>query len=141
MIGMKIECIDEKITVYLHRYKLNVDNIEKLNKDIKNLFIKLIKVYKLPVLGYSKVYIYHNDKYGSILEIEKIYNNEYNMDIIDLKLIVFKDVLMYLEFDDFYFKDDNLLFKNNKYYLDISKIDNLYKYIEFGKIVCEKESY
>ena len=91
MISMKIECNDEKIIVYLHRYKLNIDDIDKLNKDIKTLFIKLIRVYKLPLLGYSKVIIYHNKNYGSVLEIEKIYNSEYNRDIIDLKLIIFKD--------------------------------------------------
>ncbi len=135
---MKIECIEEKIIIYLHRYKLDIDNIDELNKSIKNIFIKLIRRYKLPILGYSKVYIYHNEKYGSILEIEKIYNNEYNMDIIDLKLIVFRNVPIFLEFDDDYFINQNVEFRNNKYYLNINDIDNIYKYLEFGKVVYNK---
>ena len=138
---MKIECTDNKIIIYLHRYKLNIDNIEELNKSIKNIFIKLFKVYKLPILGYSKVYIYQNDKYGSILEIEKIYNNDYNLDIIDLKLIIFKDVPMYLEFDDYYFINKQMFIKNNKYYLNINNINDLWKYLEFGKVIYDKESY
>jgi len=140
MISMKIECNDEKIIIYLHRYKLNIDDIDKLNKDIKTLFVKLIRVYKLPLLGYSKVAIYHNKNYGSILEIEKIYNSEYNKDIIDLKIIIFNDIEIFLEFDD-YIENKNVFLKNNKYYLDISKIDSLYEYIEFGRIVYSKESF
>lgn len=137
---MKIESKDNLIYIYLYRYKLDFSDMNNLNKEIKNVFIKLIKVYKLDFFGYSKVNIYENKKYGCILEIEKIYNNEFNDDLIDLKLIIHENTPFYLEFDDYLFDffDKQVIRENNKYYLNLEDIDNLYKYIEFGKIVYEK---
>lgn len=134
---MKIECLEDKVIIYLYRYILDFDNMEKLNSQVKNIFIKLIKVYKLDFFGYSKVHIYNHKKYGSILEIEKIYNSEFNSDIIDLKLVIHDDTEFLLEFDDRYFNE--LEYKGGKYYLNLDKVDNLYKYLEFGKIIyCSK---
>ena len=134
---MKIECIEKKIIIYLYKTMLDFDNIEKLNEDIKSIFVKMIKIYNLDFFGYSKVHIYENKKYGSVLEIEKIYNNDFNMDIIDLKLVVHKDTPFYLEFNDYLFdeKKNDVIVRDNKFYLDLDKIDNIYEYIEFGKIV------
>ena len=134
---MKMECVDKKTIVYLYQTKLDYHNLEELNKQIKSLFIKLMKVYKIDFFGYNKVSIYENKKYGSILEIEKIYNNEFNFDIIDLKLIVHRDMPFFLEFDDYVFDIflDKIIIRNNKYYLNIDDIDNIYNYLEFGKIV------
>ena len=113
---MKIEYKDNKIIIYLYRYKLDIRDIEKLNKEIKSIFIKLIKVYKMDFFGYSKVHVYENKKYGSILEIEKIYQNDFNLDIIDLKLIIHEDAKFYLEMNDYLFdlKIDEIFFKDNK---------------------------
>ena len=133
---MKLEFQEEKIIIYLTYEKLNIDNIEKLNKDIKKLFIKLIKKYELDLYGYSKVTIYNNEYYGNVLEIEKIYNSDFNKNIIDLKVLLYKNVPMDLEFDDYNFdkKIDNIIIKNGKYYLNIDKTINIIKYIEYGKV-------
>lgn len=137
MISMKIEKSDKKIIVYLYRYKLSFSNLEKLNEEIKNLFIKLIKVYHMNFFGYSKVDVYENKRYGSVLEIEKIYNNEFNIDIIDLKLIIHEDIPFYLEMDDYLFdiKPNDLYVLNNKFYINIEKLPNIMDYIEYGKII------
>ena len=138
---MKIEYKENKIIIYLYRYKLDINNVEKLNKEIKNIFIKLIKVYKMDFFGYSKVHVYENKKYGSILEIEKIYNNEFNLDIIDLKLIIHENTKFYLEMDDYVLDKEisNMFFKDNKYYVNIEKIDNITPLIEFGKIIYQNK--
>ena len=140
MISMKIEYKDEKTIIYLYRERLNIDNIDILNKQIKNIFLKLIKFYKMDFFGFSKVKVFYNEKYGSILEIEKIYSNEYNRDIIDLKLVIYRNVKILLEFDDYYFKDiKNIIMKNNKFYLNINDAENIIDYIEFGKIIYQIE--
>lgn len=141
MINMKIELINDKIIIYLYKYQLSFDSTVKLNDEIKSLFIKLIKVYHLDFFGYSKVHIYENKKYGSILEIEKIYNSEFNIEIIDLKLLVHRNTLFYLVFDDYYefLKDKQMVIKNNKYYVDINLFDNILKYIEYGGIIYLKK--
>lgn len=132
---MKIECKDDKIIIYLYRYYLDLDNIEKLNKEIRNLFVKLIKTYKLKLFGYHKVHLYHNKKYGNVLEIDKIYEDEFHSEIIDLKIIIHDDTKFFIEFDDWYFKEARFNEKNGKYYLNIDNIDNLYPYLEFGKLI------
>ena len=136
MIDMKVEFEVNKVIVYLYENSLNIDNITLLNKDIKNLFIKLIKRYNLDFFGYSKVTIYNNYKYGNVLEIEKIYYDEFNSHTIDLKVVVYRNVLMYLEFDDYCFtkKIDKIICKDNKYLLNIDDIDNIMEYIEYGRI-------
>ena len=132
---MKIETAMGKVIIYLYKIKLTINSIDVLNKEIKNLFIALIKRYGFNFFGYSKVIIYHNKKYGSVLEIEKIYES-LNSNIIDLKIIVYKNVPMYLEFDDFHFPNipKNLIIKNDKYYLNVNDINNIIEYIEYAKI-------
>ena len=143
MIGMKIEFTDNKIIVYLYQYTLNFNDLNILNKEIKQVFMKLVKKYKINFFGYSEVRIYNNDKYGNILEIEKIYdNNEFNINTIDLKIIVYKNVPMYLEFNNFYFTKmpKHLIIKDNKYYIDINNIKNIIKYVEYGRINYKENS-
>ena len=133
---MKIELNSDKIIIYLYNHELHIDNIPRLNEEIKDLFVNLIKRYDIDFYGYSKVSIYNNKKYGNILEIEKICHSEFNMSIVDLKIIVYKDVSMYFEFDDWYFEKipRNILIKNNKYYLNLNDINEIEKYIEYGRI-------
>ena len=134
-MSMKIECIDDKMIIYLYKDKLCLDDINILNKQVKSLFIKLIKKYHYDFFGFSKVNIYHNDLYGSVLEIEKIYNNEFNIDIIDLKLVIYNNVPFYIEISDNLYLDVKEDFiKDFKYYININKLDNLLKYLEYGKI-------
>ena len=138
---MKLEINDEKIIIYLYRYTLDLDNIENLNTQVKNIFIKLIKIYKMNIYGYFKVHIYSNKNYGNILEIEKKYLDDFMHDIIDLKLVIHENTPFYLEMDDYIFplKKDKLIIKNKKYYLNLDDIDDIIKYIEYGKIVYKKK--
>ena len=137
MIDMKIKYLDNKIIVYLPGNRLTINNIEELNKEIKNIIIKLIKRYNIDFYGYSKVTIYNNEYYGNILEIEKIYQT-YQKNI-DLKIIIYRFITMYLEFDDYLFLDrpKDLIIKDGKYYIKIDKNLNLLKYIEYGKVIYD----
>ncbi len=135
MIDMKIENIDNKIIIYLYKEKIP-NTTSLLKENVKNLFVNLIRKYHLNLFGYAKVTIYQNDQYGCILEIDKLYN-DLDINIIDLQLIVHKNVDFYLEISDALYFDDfkDVICKNNKFYVDINCLDNLLKYIECGKII------
>ncbi len=137
---MKIDIQKEKIIIYLYQYSFSFNNKDNLNKEIKNLFIKLIRKYSLNLFGFNKVMIYENKIYGSIIEIENIAVDNFCPEIIDLKISVFNDVVFYFEFDEDYFIScyDNITLKNNKYYLEIKEKADIYKYIEYGKIIIKK---
>ena len=139
MINMKIECIDEKIIIYLYNDNVDINDVYALNKRIKDIFVKIMKYGNYDFFGYSRVDIYHNDSYGIILEVERIYKNEMYYHAIELKIIVHKDVPMYLEFDDYSgFDLKDIVIMNGKYYLKINNKLNINKYIEFGKIKYKK---
>lgn len=134
---MKIDFNENKIMIYLYQYSLDYNDVKKLNTQIKNIFIKLIKKYNINFFGLSKVDVFENNKYGCILEIEKIYNNDFfNNEIIDLKIIVHKNISFYLEMDDYLLEEKiNYETLNNKIYINLKDINNVINYVEFGKIV------
>jgi len=138
---MKIENIDEKVVIYLYRYFLSYDDKDKLNQEIKNIFLKLIKIYNYDFFGFNKVTIYENKIYGCIIEIEKIYSDSLYQDIIDLKVVVYNNVSFYFEFDDYIFPfyNKDIVKNNNKYYIKIDNSKKLYKYLEYGKIIYKND--
>ena len=120
MINMKIDIQQDKIIVYYYKEKININNTE-FNEKIKSIFIKLIKKYTINLFGFSNVDVYHNNKYGLIIEINKVYDYDASSRVVDLKIKIYKNVLMYLEFDDYFFFSlpKNLFVINNKYYLNV----------------------
>ena len=134
---MKIDYLEKNIIIYLYKYKLNLDNIELLSNDIKNLFIKLIRVYKLELSGLIEVTIYENVSYGYVLEIRKLDYFDYQDDIIDLKINILNDCDFYFKCDDYFLLQEyqNVYYKNNCFYVNIKDINNLLELIEHGNIV------
>ena len=138
MIGMKIEVKEDKTIVYLYKYELSFDNIEKLNKEIKNIFIKLIKVYNLDLHGFLKVYVYCNKIYGYVLEIETLYNDS-DFEAVDLKLVIYENCEFYFKTNDYFIvnKFDKVYFDDNYFYVNIKELDNLINFIELGDIIYD----
>jgi len=137
MIGMKIEVKEDKTIVYLYKYELSFDNIEKLNKEIKNIFIKLIKVYNLDLHGFLKVYVYCNKIYGYVLEIETLYNDS-DFEAVDLKLVIYENCEFYFKTDDYFLVNDfNKVYYDEDYFYVNLKDLNIIKFIEFGEIVYD----
>jgi len=137
---MKIEVVDNKIIVYLFNENINVNDILELNNKIKDIFLRIMKKSNYDFFGYNKVDVYYNENYGTVLEVERIGNNEFNYQRIDLKIVVYKNAVMFFEFDDYYFdkKPKSLVLKDGKYYLKIDNKLNVWKYIEFAKIKYKK---
>ena len=141
---MKIEIIDEKIVLYLYNYFFKSLDKDNITKEIKNIFIRLIKYYKLKINGIYEVFVYENKKYGTILEIIKQEELLFHKDLIDIKVKIFKDVNIYLKSDNYFIFDKfkNIYYKDNNYYIDIKNINNLINIIEFIDIIYnEKDNY
>lgn len=138
---MKIELTNEKIVVYLNNYYFNTSDKDKLIREIKDLFIKLIKIYKLSFSGIYKVNLYENKLYGSILEIIKQEELLFSRDLIDIKVSVKKNNDIYLKTSDYFVFEDyqNIYYRDNNYYLNILDTSNYLKLIEFCKIVYNIE--
>ncbi len=135
MINMKIENVDNLVVVYLFNENIDINDIDDLNKKIKNVFVKIMKRGIYDFFGYNKVTVYHNKIYGIVLEVEKISHGNINYRTIDLKITVYKNVPFYLEFDNYYdFNKKEISVINNKYYLKITENININKYIEYGRI-------
>lgn len=141
---MKIEIIDEKIVLYLYNYFFKSLDKDNITKEIKNIFIRLIKYYKLKINGIYEVFVYENKKYGTILEIVKLEELLFHKDLIDIKVKIFKDVNIYLKSDNYFIFDEfkGIYYKDNNYYIDIKNINNLINIIEFIDIIYnEKDNY
>ncbi len=136
---MKIEKDDNKIIIYLFDEFVNVDNISSLSKKIKDIFVKIMKRYNYDFFGYNKVNVYYNEYFGLILEVEQIKNNEYSYSVIDLKITVYNNANLFIEFDNIYnFKLSRVKVYNGKYYLEINNKDDINQYIEYGKVRYKK---
>lgn len=135
---MKIEFRDDKTIVYLYRYQLSFDDTNKLTKEIKSIFVKLIKVYNLDLNGYLKVEVYCNKYYGYILVLENIYKDD-DFVTIDLKLEINDDSDFYFKTNDYFILENykNVYFDGRNFYINIKYIENLIKIIEYGEIVFE----
>ena len=139
MINMKIENMDGKIVIYLYNEEVDINDLDRLKKKIKDLFVKIMERGNYDFFGYNKVSIYHNEFYGIILEVEKIYNSDFNYHTIDLKIVIYKNIPMYFVFDDYYeFEKNEVKILHNMYYLEINDKINIYKYIEYGRINYKK---
>ncbi len=139
---MKTLILDNnKIVVYLYNYFFKSSLKNDIIKEIKQLFIRLIKYYNYNLGGVYNVIILENSKYGTILEIEKTSELLFNPDLIDIKVKINKEVNFYFKTEDYFIieKFKNIYYDSGEFYINILDIDNLNKYLEFGTIVYSLE--
>lgn len=138
MISMKIDVKEDKIIVYLYKYKLSFDNLEKLTNDIKNIFVKLIKVYNVDLHGYLKVLLYCNKIYGYVLEIESLYT-DYDFETIDLKLVIYDNCEFYFKTNNYFIVEgiDKVYYNNGAFYVNLKLLNDLINVIEHGEIIYD----
>lgn len=141
---MKIQINDENITIYIFE-NINKENLEKENLEeyIKKIIINIKNRYKKKISGYYQIYVYQNNNYGLIIDMEKIDELDIFPDIIDIKVEVIYDSDIYLKFSDYFLieKENNIFYYKDNYYLNINDINkkNLLKLSEFYTIVYGKE--
>lgn len=141
---MKIMINDENnIVIFLN--KLNIQDInfedrEQLESYFRKLFNMLNNNYNLKISGFYYIYIYVNDIYGIIIEMDKqvidfieFYNNQ-----IDMHITIIKNAKVLYEIKDPFFLDDNTknkveiyTYKGNIFLMVKEDLDN----ITMGRII------
>mgnify|MGYP003306300593 CR=1 FL=1 len=134
---MKVNIIDDNnIIVFLNKFNIkNIDfsNRENIEKNFRNIFLKLKHIYKLDIKGYYDIKIYIDKYYGAVLEIEHddIEYIDYFDSQIDMRVNVIKDNEFLYKIDDIFLNDriinkiDIYNFKE-EYYIKIKKELNNY---------------
>ena len=87
--------------------------------------------------GLYDVNIYDNKKYGSIIEIKKKKDLLFYKDIINIDVNMYRNKTFYYATKDYFIIANNhqIYYDKNNYYIDINKIDNIDKIIEYGYII------
>ena len=146
---MKIDFINNSYIVYLNKYNIidmDFSNTQVLEKDLKNLLLRLKRHYKIDIKGYYNITVYIDNHYGAVLKIEED-NDYYDYfdDSIAIRMKKINTNFLY-EIDDLsYIKDYVDKFDisncNNKVYLRImDKLsDKEYlELLEISNIIFEK---
>lgn len=137
---MKVDIKNDNFIIYVNKYLINYDmkNKKDIEENIKDLLIRIRKIYKIKLSGYYKIKIYQNDLYGLIFECIKEDDLDFFPDFCDLKINILYDSKILLESDDFFIFNNNkkTYKKGNKFYINIKDLNELeiIKLSEFCKI-------
>lgn len=137
---MKVDIKNDNFIIYVNKYLINYDmkNRKDIEENIKDLLIRIRKIYKIKLSGYYKIKIYQNDLYGLIFECIKEDDLDFFPDFCDLKINILYDSKILLESDDFFIFNNNkkTYKKGNKFYINIKNLNELeiIKLSEFCKI-------
>jgi len=132
---------DKFITLYINKKLIEIDLKDKkeLESYIKRMIVLLKKknIDMLSGLYIARVYI--NDKYGIIVELELLEELEFFKDMYDLKMIIFDNSDIYLEFDDLYNENKRMIYYNNHFYLNLELVYDDFRIYEFSRLVYGDE--
>lgn len=137
---MKVDIKNDNFIIYVNKYLINYDmkNRKDIEENIKDLLIRIRKIYKIKLSGYYKIKVYQNDLYGLIFECVKEDDLDFFPDLCDLKVNILYDSKILLESDDFFIFNNNkkTYKKGNKFYINIKDLNELeiIKLSEFCKI-------
>lgn len=142
---MKLEILDEdNYKIYINDdyvKQINIDNKEDLSNNIKNVIVKIKRIYNIILEGFYEVHVYPINNIGMILEIKNI--DSYLSKSIDLKIIVHSEEEIYVNIPTFEILKDykNINYFNNAFYLNANEITEKDKYnlLEFINIIYGEE--
>lgn len=131
---MKIIFDNEKVILYLNKFMtkdLDFKDMNNLELYFKNLFIKLREIYNIKINGFYYVYVFIDNLYGIVLELEKEDLDFFDYDENDVDMhIVLQNVNFLYEIEDIFdryglYEYLDIYFYKDKYYGKIkSNIDN-----------------
>lgn len=139
---MKIDFINNAYIVYLNKYNIidmDFSNTKVLEKNLKNLLLRLKKYYKIDIKGYYNITVYIDEYYGAVLKIEED-NDYYDYfdDTIAIRMKKVKSNFVY-EVDDSSYIDSyidkfKISFIDNKIFLTISNELSEYQYLNLLEV-------
>ncbi len=130
---------EDIITIYiLKKDNFDLKDRKGLETYLKRLIV-LLKKKKYDIKsGLYIAKIYQNNNYGLIIELENIEELELFKDMIDLKILIYDDSLMYLKIEDYFLiNDKKKKYYNDSFYINISDLTGLERInlSEFSKII------
>lgn len=139
---MKIDFINNAYIVYLNKYNIidmDFSNTKVLEKNLKDLLLRLKKYYKIDIKGYYNITVYIDEYYGAVLKIEED-NDYYDYfdDTIAIRMKKVKSNFVY-EVDDSSYIDSyidkfKISFIDNKIFLTISNELSEYQYLNLLEV-------
>lgn len=114
-----------------------LNNLSSFDKDdvksyVNNLIL-ILKDYDINLSGFYSINIY-TSKYVNIILFNFI---DDLCDVFDYKIKVYTDKI-YFKFKDYFNVNNYDFFKDGYYFINVNKLDNIIKYIEFGDFVIKK---
>ncbi len=114
-----------------------LNNLSSFDKDdvksyVNNLIL-ILKDYDISLSGFYSINIY-TSKYVNIILFNFI---DDLCDVFDYKIKVYTDKI-YFKFKDYFNVNNYDFFKDDYYFINVNKLDNIIKYIEFGDFVIKK---
>lgn len=140
---MKICDIDDDIyKIFLNDLEIkniNVASEKSLESTIRGVILRLKSKYDIVLKGLYDVSIFIKEGVSAYIIIEKVNTFLFREKDIDLRIkIIFNSKFYFKTFDYDVVKDFNdVYFYNNEYYTEVSNLEDINKYIEFGDIIYD----
>lgn len=137
---MKIITNKDNFNIIIYKDEINFDLKQKdsLEKYIKKIILNIKRKSLININGFYKIIVYHNEKFGIILDIIKEDELDFFKDFLDFKVLVNYNSDIYLSFEDFFLiNNKNIYYKDNKYYINIKylKEKDIIKLSEYSKVI------
>lgn len=138
---MKIDFNQDKIIIYLKKETINnldFDNIDDLEKYLKELILKLKNIYNIDIKGFYNIKVFIDNIYGVVLELEAEnldYGDYFNQ--IEMRIIPIYTEFLY-EVDDYLNLFGSLYVYKKKIFLKLNKnipYKDYIKVMDYAKIV------
>lgn len=133
---MKIEYRDNKLIVFFNNKILNIDKLN-IDRQIKDIFSKLDKIYNIDLDGCYDVEVYIDNNIGCVLSIVKDNLDYYDYDLVDVNVNISKYGKFVFKVNDIYdfgFRCSYYLYKGGLYVLPIS-FGNVGYLFENGEVI------
>lgn len=140
---MKICEIDDDIyKIFLNDLEIkdiNVESEKSLESTIRGVILRLKSKYDIVLKGLYDVSIFIKEGVSAYIIIEKVNTFLFREKDIDLRIkIIFNSKFYFKTFDyDVVKAFNDVYFYNNEYYTEVSNLEDINKYIEFGEIIYD----
>ena len=134
---MKLNIIEGGYELFINNSFFNIylDNKKEMHEYIKNLILKLKRIYKINIKGFYKIKIYLN-KILTYINFIKIDDDNYDNDEIDFRILIIYNKEIYFKYEDYnLINNKNVFYYKDFYYINIDYLDEFIKYLEYGNIV------
>ena len=140
---MKICEIDDDIyKIFLNDLEIkniNVASEKSLESTIRGVILRLKSKYDIVLKGLYDVSIFIKEGVSAYIIIEKVNTFLFREKDIDLRIkIIFNSKFYFKTFDyDVVKAFNDVYFYNNEYYTEVSNLEDINKYIDFGDIIYD----